>query len=111
MAKIKLSLLGSSMAKQRSLFSYCRERDALLFSLKTSFIVGTILTIINHGRTIISFHFTSGQIVPLFLTYCVPFIVAIYSRAQGKQQHDLVKIQPNHPEDDKALSCSEELSL
>ncbi len=48
-----------------------------------------LLAAINHGQALLTGHFTVGELLPLCLTYCVPFAVAMYSQAQGKRQRDL----------------------
>lgn len=73
---------------QRPLIAYCLERATLLFSLKMALVVGTLLAVINHGQAIVTGRFTSDQLLPLCLTYCVPFAVAMYSQIQGKRQRD-----------------------
>jgi hypothetical protein len=48
----------------------------------TALVVGTILTLINHGDLIVQ-----GQMPPLTkmaLTYCVPFCVTIWGAVTGK---------------------------
>lgn len=81
---------------QRPLIAYCLERATLLFSLKMALVVGTLLAVINHGQAIITGRFTSDQLLPLCLTYCVPFAVAMYSQIQGKRQRDrsLAELSP-----------------
>jgi len=73
---------------QRALIAYCLEPATLLFSLKMALVVGTLLALINHGQAIITGHFTSDRLLPLLLTYCVPFAVAMYSQIQAKRQRD-----------------------
>ena len=73
---------------KRSLISYCLERATLLFSIKLALIVGTILALINHGQAMFTGHFTFDQLVPILITYCVPFTVAMYSQVQGKRERD-----------------------
>jgi len=73
----------------RSLITYCLERDTLLFSLKMALVVGTLLAVINHGQALLTGHFTPGELLPVCLTYCVPFTVSMYSQVQGKRQRDL----------------------
>ena len=73
---------------KRSIISYCLERATLLFSIKMALIVGTILALINHGQAMVTGHFTFDQLVPLLITYCVPFIVSMYSQVQGKRERD-----------------------
>lgn len=49
----------------------------------TALTVGTILTVINHGDTILS-----GQIPPgwkVVLTYCVPYCVTTWGAVTGKR--------------------------
>jgi len=78
---------------QRPLIAYCLERTTLLFSIKITLVVGTLLAVINDGQAIVTGHFTSDRILPLLLTYCVPFRVAMYSQIQGKRQRD--RLQTN----------------
>ena len=73
---------------KRPLIAYCLERATLLFSIKMALIVGTILALINHGQAMFTGHFTFNQLVPLLITYCVPFTVSMYSQVQGKRERD-----------------------
>jgi hypothetical protein len=77
----------------RSLIAYCLERPTLLFSIKMALVVGTLLAVINHGQAIITGHFTSDRLLPMLLTYCVPFAVAMYSQIQGKRQRDRLQAE------------------
>jgi hypothetical protein len=77
----------------RPLIAYCLERPTLLFSLKMALVVGTLLAVINHGQAIVTGHFTSDRLLPLLLTYCVPFAVAMYSQIQGKRQRDRLQAE------------------
>lgn len=73
---------------KRSIISYCLERATLLFALKLAFVVGTILALINHGEAIFTGHLTFDQLIPMLITYCVPFSVSMYSQVQGKRERD-----------------------
>jgi hypothetical protein len=73
---------------KRPLIAYCLERATLLFSIKMALIVGTILALINHGQAMFSGHFTYDQLITIFITYCVPFTVSMYSQVQGKRERD-----------------------
>jgi hypothetical protein len=73
---------------QRPFIAYCLERPTMFFSIKMALVVGTLLAVINHGQAIVTGHFTSDRLLPLLLTYCVPFAVAMYSQIQGKRQRD-----------------------
>jgi len=48
----------------------------------TALIVGTLLTAINHGDTILSGQFPS--LLKILLTYCVPYCVTTWGAATGK---------------------------
>ncbi len=74
--------------RQRTLIAYCLERATLRFSVKMALVVGTLLALINYGQAIITGHFTPDRLLPLLLTYCVPFTVAMYSQIQAKRQRD-----------------------
>jgi hypothetical protein len=78
----------NKQVEKRPLITYCLERATLLFSIKMALIVGTILALINHGQAMFTGHFTFDQLVPLLITYCVPFTVAMYSQVQGKRERD-----------------------
>jgi hypothetical protein len=73
---------------KRSIIAYCLERDTLLFAMKLALVVGTILALINHGQAIISGHLNFDQLLPMLITYCVPFSVSMYSQVQGKRERD-----------------------
>ena len=70
------------------LITYGLERDTIVRSLKTALVIGTLLGLINHAQELISGHFTLSDLVPLLITYLVPFSVATYGQVQGKRQRD-----------------------
>ena len=74
--------------KKRSFLSYCLERDTLLFATKLALVVGTILGLINHGQAIFTGYLTFDQLIPMLITYCVPFCVSMFSQVQGKKERD-----------------------
>lgn len=80
------------LASLRTFVAYCIERDTLLRSIKTGLVVGTILALINHGQDLLSGQFSWGWVIPMLITYLVPFSVATYGQAQGKRQRDLARI-------------------
>jgi hypothetical protein len=73
---------------KRSIISYCLERATLLFAIKLALGVGAILALINHGQAILTGHLTFDQLLPILITYCVPFSVSMYSQVQGKRERD-----------------------
>jgi hypothetical protein len=85
--------LTNTRGSQHPFIAYCLERPTLFFSIKMALVVGTLLAVINHGQAIATGHFTSDQLLPLLLTYCVPFAVAMYSQIQGKRQRDRLQAE------------------
>jgi hypothetical protein len=73
---------------KRPLIAYCLERDTLLFAMKLALVVGTILALINHGQAIFTGQLTFDRIIPILITYCVPFSVSMYSQVRGKRERD-----------------------
>lgn len=76
------------MSTMRSILAYCLERDTLLRSSKTALVVGSILALINHGQEMLAGQISPRWIVPMLVTYLVPFSVATYGQVQGKRQRD-----------------------
>jgi hypothetical protein len=74
----------------RTILGYCLERDTLARSAKTALVVGTILALINHGQDLLSGQLSLRWVVPLLVTYLVPFSVATYSQVQGERQRDRI---------------------
>ncbi len=89
------------------MIAYCLERDTLLFSLKMSLVVGTLLAVINHGQAFLAGHFTPGELLPACLTYCVPFAVSMYSQVQGKRQRDLSPTKPSVPSERREIETAQ----
>ena len=84
----------------RLFISYCFERDTLLRSIKTALVVGTILAFINHGQQILSGNFSLSWIIPMLITYLVPFSVATYGQVQGKRQRDRLQVNVSSTAED-----------
>lgn len=82
---------ATSIKSIRTFAAYCIERDTILRSIKVALIIGTILALINHGQDLLSGHFSWHWVIPLLVTYLVPFSVATYSQVRGKQQRDLTR--------------------
>lgn len=70
------------------LVTYGLERDTIMRSLKAALVIGTLLGLINHGQALLSGHFSFSDLVPLLVTYLVPFSVTTYGQVQGKRQRD-----------------------
>ena len=62
-------------------------------ALMTALVVGTILTLINHGDVILA----GGSInyFKVVLTYCVPFCVTTWGALHGKRVNLSAEIQAN----------------
>lgn len=61
-----------------------RERSIVKRALKIALIVGTLLTLINHGPALIEFHLTSRHYLQIALTYLVPYLVSTYSAVSAR---------------------------
>ncbi len=48
----------------------------------TALVVGSVLTVINHGDAILSGHFP--PVLKVLLTYCVPYCVTTWGAVTGK---------------------------
>jgi len=68
--------------------TYGTERETVLRAFKVMLVVGTLLTIINHGQDFVSGTFSWHWIPPIMLTYLVPFCVATYGDVQGRLQRE-----------------------
>lgn len=76
----------------RAILAYILERDTILRSIRTALVVGSVLALINHGQQMLSGHFSPEWVVPMLITYLVPFTVATYSQIQGKRQRDRLRM-------------------
>ena len=72
--------------KIRTMMDYCgrslllaRDTSIIKRGLMYAFIVGPILTIINHGDEIISGTMPKGCILKIVLTFIVPYLVSTFS--------------------------------
>lgn len=74
----------------RAFVAILSERDTLVHSLRTALIIGTILALINHGADILSGQVSARWVVPMLVTYLVPFSVATYGQIHGKHQRDVL---------------------
>ena len=54
------------------------HRPMLKRSMIAALVVGTVLTVLNQGDTLISGQWNNALYWKIPLTYCVPFIVASY---------------------------------
>lgn len=72
----------------RIFLKYTFESDTLSRSIKTALVVGSILAAINHGQDILSGQLSWHWLVPMLVTYLVPFSVATFGQVQGKRQRD-----------------------
>lgn len=82
----------ASLRDWRAILAYILERDTILRSIRTALVVGSVLALINHGQQMLSGHFSPEWVVPMLITYLVPFTVATYSQIQGKRQRDRLRM-------------------
>lgn len=64
--------------------------------------VGSVLALINHGQQMLSGHFAPEWVIPMLITYLVPFSVATYGQVQGKRQRDRLRVATPHIEQGKS---------
>lgn len=61
--------------------------DVVLRSFKVSLVVGSLLTLINHGDAIWLSAVDSGTVLKIVLTYCVPYGVSTYASVSTQFSH------------------------
>lgn len=49
-------------------------------SIKTSLVVGTLLSFVNQNSCLYSLNFTRSDLIKMFFNYLIPFSVSFYSR-------------------------------
>src|SRR2546427_6975502 len=67
------------------------QRAVVRRAAVTSAVVGTVLVVINHADTLLGSGLSTGDVLPIALTYAVPYVVstvASVASARG-QQHVL----------------------
>ncbi len=69
--------------EDRSFLSLARRPDVVSRAIKTSLVVGTLLTIINHADGLLARDFRPWRFFQIGLTYCVPYAVATYASVQA----------------------------
>jgi hypothetical protein len=60
-----------------------KYRQQIKDSAYTSIVVGTMLVFINHLQAILSFTFTSVDLLHWSLNFVIPFMVSLYSRVSA----------------------------
>lgn len=60
-------------------FELIKDRDIVRRALKVALVVGTLLTLINHGPALLEYQLTSHHYLQIALTYLVPYLVSTYS--------------------------------
>ena len=68
----------------RTFLAYGTERGAVQRAFKVMLVVGTLLTLINHGQDFVSGVFSWDWIVPMVPAHLVPCCVAPYGEVQEK---------------------------
>ena len=62
----------------KCIFCALRHPPMVKKSLAAAVVVGTVLTLLNHGDTLVSGQWNDALYWKVPLTYCVPFLVATY---------------------------------
>ncbi len=77
---------GPPGASVRCLRCALQHPGLLRRSLTASLVVGTALTLLNHGDTLLAGGWNSALYWKIPLTYCVPFLVATYGALSNCRQ-------------------------
>jgi hypothetical protein len=77
---------GAPEPSVRCLRCALRHPALLRRSLTASLVVGTALTLLNQGDTLLAGGWNSALYWKVPLTYCVPFVVATYGALSGCRQ-------------------------
>lgn len=73
----------------KTFIKHCTERSNVIRAIKVSFLVGTILAIINHYDMFTGNSFELRRIIQIILTYVIPFSVSLYSAAMQGRHNEL----------------------
>ena len=65
------------------------SQSIIIRALKISLIVGTALNLINQSHAIVSFNFMDLNIIKIFLTYSVPYLVTTYTATALKLEFQI----------------------
>ncbi len=66
-------------AQNASFFWLARQPSVVRRASKIALIVGVVLACINHGDAILSASLTTGGLLKIMVTFCVPYCVSTYS--------------------------------
>ncbi|PKB83075.1 MAG: hypothetical protein BZY88_03140 [SAR202 cluster bacterium Io17-Chloro-G9] len=69
---------GQAAEVIKCFFCALRHRPMVRRSIAAAVVVGTVLTLLNQGDTLVAGNLTNALFWKIPLTYCVPFIVATY---------------------------------
>jgi hypothetical protein len=80
---------GEVMDRLREWTATARNGTILRRALVTSFVVGTLLTVVNHGDELARIGLQPHQIWRIIFTFAIPFVVALTSSvATVHERHD-----------------------
>lgn len=65
-------------------FELIKDRSIAKRALKVALVVGTLLTLINHGPSLLEYQLTSRHYLQIALTYLVPYLVSTYSAVSAR---------------------------
>ena len=57
--------------------------------------MGTILALINHGVDMLAGQLSARWVVPMLITYLVPFSFTTYGQVHGKRRRDALRQEGN----------------
>jgi len=70
-------------AKDSGFIALAVTPHVVVTALKLSFLVGTILALINHGDKLLSMSLSASDSLKITLTYLVPYCVSTWSAVQA----------------------------
>ena len=62
-------------------------RGVVINALKITFVVGSMLAVINHGSAIINLNLPLETVTKILLSYLVPYCVSTYSAVKAIQNN------------------------
>ena len=81
---------------RKTFWKHCTHPPLLKTAIKTAFIVGTILALINHFDSIIEFSLSGVEVLQILITYLVPFSVATFAAAKHAERTQQMEDESHH---------------
>jgi hypothetical protein len=72
------------------------KKECVTRALKVSFLVGSVLALINHYPSILSGTVSAAELLQILITYAVPYCVSSYSSAAHESYLKSLELEPIH---------------